>query len=172
MRPPASTIAQPTGSSSKKRWNRCSTPASVAASSEPRVRWLARSVASCFWRVASAMRQTAQPTCPPKGRTEISSQPPPAAASRSSSSRNRRPSVAAEATSASVCSPPRKRRPSRGTRRSSPSPIKVPIVENPPVARTLYATVELDEVIPPENYKVVAEIISFVFKMKRKALPR
>jgi len=49
---------------------------------------------------------------------------------------------------------------------------EVPIVENPPVARTLYATVELDEVIPPEHYKVVAEIISFVFKMKRKALPR
>ena len=48
----------------------------------------------------------------------------------------------------------------------------VPIIENPPVARSLYATVELDEVIPPEHYKVVAEIISFVFKMKRKALPR
>ncbi|MBM3549447.1 MAG: flagellar biosynthesis protein FlhB [Alphaproteobacteria bacterium] len=48
----------------------------------------------------------------------------------------------------------------------------VPIIENPPVARSLFATVELDEVIPPEHYKVVAEIISFVFKMKRKALPR
>jgi flagellar biosynthetic protein FlhB len=48
----------------------------------------------------------------------------------------------------------------------------VPIIENPPVARSLYATVELDEVIPPEHYKVVAEIISFVFKLKRKALPR
>jgi flagellar biosynthesis protein FlhB len=48
----------------------------------------------------------------------------------------------------------------------------VPIVENPPVARALYASVELDEVVPPEHYKVVAEIISFVFKLKRKALPR
>jgi flagellar biosynthetic protein FlhB len=48
----------------------------------------------------------------------------------------------------------------------------VPIVENPPVARSLFATVDLDEVVPPEHYKVVAEIISFVFKLKRKALPR
>jgi flagellar biosynthetic protein FlhB len=48
----------------------------------------------------------------------------------------------------------------------------VPIIENPPVARSLYASVELDDVIPPEHYKVVAEIISFVFKLKRKALPR
>ncbi len=49
---------------------------------------------------------------------------------------------------------------------------KVPIVENPPVARALFASVEIDEVVPPEHYKVVAEIISFVFKLKRKALPK
>ena len=49
---------------------------------------------------------------------------------------------------------------------------KVPIVENPPVARALYAAVEVDEMVPPEHYKVVAEIISFVFKLKRKAIPR
>ena len=48
----------------------------------------------------------------------------------------------------------------------------VPIVENPPVARALFAAVEIDEVVPPEHYKVVAEIISFVFKLKRKALPK
>jgi flagellar biosynthetic protein FlhB len=47
----------------------------------------------------------------------------------------------------------------------------VPIVENPPVARALYATVEIDEEIPPEHYKVVAEIISYVFKLKRKTVP-
>ena len=46
----------------------------------------------------------------------------------------------------------------------------VPIVENPPVARALYATVELDEEIPPEHYKAVAEIISYVFKLKRKTV--
>ena len=49
---------------------------------------------------------------------------------------------------------------------------KVPIVENPPVARALFASVDVDEAVPPEHYKVVAEIISFVFKLKRKALPR
>ncbi|MSP50668.1 MAG: flagellar biosynthesis protein FlhB [Alphaproteobacteria bacterium] len=48
----------------------------------------------------------------------------------------------------------------------------VPIVENPPVARALFASVELDQVVPPEHYKVGAEIISFVFKLKRKALPK
>jgi flagellar biosynthetic protein FlhB len=49
---------------------------------------------------------------------------------------------------------------------------KVPIVENPPVARALFAAVDIDEMVPPEHYKVVAEIISFVFKLKRRALPR
>jgi len=43
---------------------------------------------------------------------------------------------------------------------------EVPIVENPAVARTLYATVELDEEIPAEHYKAVAEIISYVLRLK------
>jgi flagellar biosynthetic protein FlhB len=49
---------------------------------------------------------------------------------------------------------------------------KVPIVETAPVARALFAAVDIDEMVPPEHYKVVAEIISFVFKLKRKALPK
>lgn len=44
----------------------------------------------------------------------------------------------------------------------------VPIVENPPVARALYATVELDQEIPPEHYKAVAEIIGYVMRLKGK----
>lgn len=48
----------------------------------------------------------------------------------------------------------------------------VPIVENPPVARALFASMEIDEVIPPEHFKAVAEIISFVFKLKKRAIPR
>lgn len=44
----------------------------------------------------------------------------------------------------------------------------VPVVENPPLARALYATVELDREIPPEHYKAVAEVISYVFKLKGK----
>lgn len=43
----------------------------------------------------------------------------------------------------------------------------VPIVENPPLARALYASVELDEEVPPDHYKAVASVISYVMKMKR-----
>jgi len=43
----------------------------------------------------------------------------------------------------------------------------VPIVENPPLARALYSTVEIDEEIPPEHYQAVAEIISYVMRLNR-----
>jgi flagellar biosynthesis protein FlhB len=43
----------------------------------------------------------------------------------------------------------------------------VPIVENPPLARALHATVEVDREIPPEHYRAVAEVIGFVMKMRR-----
>ena len=43
---------------------------------------------------------------------------------------------------------------------------KVPIVENPPLARALHATVEIDQAIEPEHYKAVAEIISYVWRLK------
>jgi flagellar biosynthesis protein FlhB len=49
---------------------------------------------------------------------------------------------------------------------------EVPIVENPPLARSLYAAVEVDHEIPPEHYKAVAEIISYVFRLKGKMRPR
>jgi len=42
----------------------------------------------------------------------------------------------------------------------------VPIVENPPLARALYAAVELDEEIPVEHYQAVAEIIGYVMGLK------
>lgn len=45
---------------------------------------------------------------------------------------------------------------------------EIPIVENPPLARALYSSVELDEEIPPEHFKAVAEVISYVFKLKGK----
>ncbi|HEY0524749.1 MAG TPA: flagellar biosynthesis protein FlhB [Stellaceae bacterium] len=44
----------------------------------------------------------------------------------------------------------------------------VPLVENPPLARALYASVDLNQEIPPEHYKAVAEIISYVFRLKGK----
>jgi len=47
----------------------------------------------------------------------------------------------------------------------------IPVVENKPLAQALYATVEIDEEIPQEHYKAVAEVVSFVFRLKGK-LPR
>ena len=43
----------------------------------------------------------------------------------------------------------------------------VPIVENPTVARALYATVEVDEEISAEHYKAVAQVIGYVLKLRR-----
>ena len=47
----------------------------------------------------------------------------------------------------------------------------VPVVENPPLARALFAGVEIDEEIPQEHYRAVAEIISYVFRLKGKLQP-
>jgi flagellar biosynthetic protein FlhB len=43
----------------------------------------------------------------------------------------------------------------------------VPVVENPPLARALHAAVEVDEAIPIEHYKAVAEVIGYVMKLRR-----
>ncbi len=48
----------------------------------------------------------------------------------------------------------------------------VPIVENPPLARALHATVQIDQQIPPEHYKAVAEVIGFVMRLRRMASAR
>ncbi len=44
----------------------------------------------------------------------------------------------------------------------------VPVVEKPPLARLLYRQVELGREIPIEVYRVVAEILSYVYKLKGK----
>ena len=46
----------------------------------------------------------------------------------------------------------------------------IPMVENPPLARALHATVEIDEEIPPEHYKAVAEVIGYVMRLQRAAV--
>lgn len=43
---------------------------------------------------------------------------------------------------------------------------KVEIVENKPLARTLFATVEIGDKIPPELFQAVAEILAFVYGLK------
>lgn len=45
---------------------------------------------------------------------------------------------------------------------------EVPMISNPPLARALYDTVDLDQPITPEHYRAVAEVISYVYKLKNK----
>jgi flagellar biosynthetic protein FlhB len=42
----------------------------------------------------------------------------------------------------------------------------VPLVENRPLAQALYGAVEIDQEIPPEHYKAVAQVIAYVMKLK------
>jgi flagellar biosynthetic protein FlhB len=44
----------------------------------------------------------------------------------------------------------------------------VPVVENPPLARALHASVEIDDVVPPEHYKAVAQVIGYVMRLNAK----
>ena len=43
----------------------------------------------------------------------------------------------------------------------------IPVVENPPLARALHGTVEMDQEIPPEHYRAVAEIIGYIMRLRR-----
>ena len=44
----------------------------------------------------------------------------------------------------------------------------IPIIENPALARSLYSQLEIDQEIPGEFYKAMAEIFSYVFELKKK----
>jgi flagellar biosynthetic protein FlhB len=48
----------------------------------------------------------------------------------------------------------------------------IPIVENVPLARALYASVDIDEEIPVEHYHAVAEIVGYVMGLKRGVFSR
>jgi len=45
---------------------------------------------------------------------------------------------------------------------------KIPMVSNPPLARALYDTVDIDQEIPAQHYRAVAEIISYVYKLRKR----
>ena len=45
----------------------------------------------------------------------------------------------------------------------------IPIVENPPLARGLHDTVEIDDEIPEQHYKAVAQVVSYVMKLRSRA---
>ncbi len=47
----------------------------------------------------------------------------------------------------------------------------VPIVENPPLARTLYKIVPLDSIVPAELYVAVAEVLAFVYRTNKAKRP-
>ena len=46
--------------------------------------------------------------------------------------------------------------------------FKIPIVENPPLAQTLFKTVEMGQNIPADLYKAVAEVLAYVYSLKNK----
>lgn len=48
----------------------------------------------------------------------------------------------------------------------------IEIVENKPLARSLYYTVDLDKEIPPELYGAVAEVLAFVYNLQKKKMNR
>ena len=45
---------------------------------------------------------------------------------------------------------------------------RVSIVENPLLARALHATVQIDQEIPVEHYKAVAEVIGAILRLRRR----
>ena len=48
----------------------------------------------------------------------------------------------------------------------------VPVIEDPPLARALYAAVEIDDIIPPAHYEAVAKIIGFILNSGRRVAGR
>ncbi len=49
---------------------------------------------------------------------------------------------------------------------------KVPVLRNPPLARAIYDSVEIDAPIKMEHYKAVAEVIGYVYRLKGKSMPK
>jgi flagellar biosynthetic protein FlhB len=45
---------------------------------------------------------------------------------------------------------------------------KIPIVENPLLARMLYKAVEVGELVPPQFYHAVAEVLAYVYRLNEK----
>jgi flagellar biosynthetic protein FlhB len=48
----------------------------------------------------------------------------------------------------------------------------VPVLEDPPLARALYAAVEIDDIIPPAHYEAVAKIVGFILNAGREVASR
>lgn len=48
----------------------------------------------------------------------------------------------------------------------------IELVSNPPLARALYSSAEIDQEIPVEHFRAVAEVISYVFALRGKKVPQ
>jgi flagellar biosynthetic protein FlhB len=48
----------------------------------------------------------------------------------------------------------------------------VPVIEDPPLARALYAAVEIDDIIPAAHYEAVAKVIGFILNAGRRVRAR
>lgn len=48
----------------------------------------------------------------------------------------------------------------------------IPVVERKPLAQVLYKTVEIGDVIPPEQYQAVAEVLRYVYQLQGKEIPQ
>lgn len=44
----------------------------------------------------------------------------------------------------------------------------IPVVENKPLARTIFKTMKIGQIIPRELYVAVAEVLSYIYKLRRK----
>ena len=49
--------------------------------------------------------------------------------------------------------------------------LEVPIVENPPLARALYAAANVGEMIPAKLYTAVAELLAFIYRARTRVRP-
>jgi flagellar biosynthetic protein FlhB len=49
---------------------------------------------------------------------------------------------------------------------------KIPIIENKPLARTMFKTLKIGQSIPRELYTAVAEVLSYVYRLKNKMRKR
>ena len=49
---------------------------------------------------------------------------------------------------------------------------QVPIVENPPLAQSLYKFAKIGHDIPPHLYRAVAEVLAYIFRVMQGRLPK
>lgn len=48
--------------------------------------------------------------------------------------------------------------------------LNIPIVENKPLARTMFKTLKIGQMIPRELYTAVAEVLSYIYRLKRRMI--